>query len=129
MRVVRDRLGVLFGACELLRMSTDTLATTIVVTVSGDVDIDIDIDTAGYLEELLEGSIAPQRTVVLDMDEISFFGSAGLPVLLSARRWAGDVDARLRLACPSPEARRAVEVTALHDVLPMFDSVAEATAG
>jgi anti-sigma B factor antagonist len=125
MRVVRDRLGVLFGACELLRMSTDTLATTIVVTVSGDVDI----DTAGYLEELLEGSIAPQRTVVLDMDEISFFGSAGLSVLLSARRWAGDVDARLRLACPSPEARRAVEVTALHDVLPMFDSVAEATAG
>jgi anti-anti-sigma factor len=125
MRAVRDRLGVLFGTCELLRMSADAVAATVVVTVSGDVDI----DTAGYLEELLEGSIAPQRTVVLDMDEISFFGSAGLSVLLSARRRARDVDARLRLACPSPEARRAVEVTALHDVLPMFDSVSEAAGG
>jgi anti-anti-sigma factor len=56
----------------------------VVVVVRGE----LDLATAGALEEVLEGSEAQARTVVLDLREVTFMDSSGLNVVAAQHRRA-----------------------------------------
>ena len=56
----------------------------VLVTVAGE----IDIVTAPHLRDRLAAAAASGRRLVVDLDQVSFLGSAGLDVLAGAARQA-----------------------------------------
>lgn len=94
----------------------------VIVTVHGE----IDMASAPHLQSALEKVLrdAPP-TVVVDMSNVGFLGSAGLSVLLAASEATGSGGLRV---VPSVAARRPIEVTALDRLLTMFDTVDAALA-
>ncbi|MFB8267574.1 STAS domain-containing protein [Streptomyces sp. NPDC055955] len=66
--------------------------------------------------------------VVLDMSALDFCDASGLSVLVAAHHAAKDRQGQLRLVCPQRRIRRLLQITELSDVMPVFDTVAQATA-
>lgn len=93
----------------------------VVLTVVGD----IELATARELNDSLDQSLRDAgRLLVVDLDGVAFLGSVGLYVLVETRMKVGPD--RLRIVARSSAARRAIERTALDQVLAMFPTVADA---
>jgi anti-sigma B factor antagonist len=85
-----------------------------VVTVSGE----IDIATAGQVREaLLRAGETGAPEVVVDLSDVSFMDSTGLNALVVAHKAIGGDGRRLVIVCPDGPARRAIDVSGLHEVL------------
>lgn len=86
----------------------------IVVSVSGEVDL----ATAPELERALGEALArPEVTgVEVDLAGVEFMDSAGLRVLVAARKQAEDSGRTLRLRAPHDRVRRIIEITGLSEV-------------
>jgi anti-sigma B factor antagonist len=88
---------------------------------------EIDLANAKQLGAVVEHvQLARPAVLVIDLSAVSFLGSAGLSLLVEACGNAGDGE--VRVAAPSDVARRAIKVTALDQVLPLFSSVDDALA-
>lgn len=74
-------------------------------------------------DAVFTASATDTSTVVLDLSRVTFFGSAGLSVLIQA----SDADIPLRIV-PSSQARRPIEVTGLDRALDIYPTLAEALA-
>jgi anti-sigma B factor antagonist len=93
----------------------------VVLEVAGEVDL----SNATQLEAVFEHVLREEPAVlVIDLSRTTFLGSAGLSLLMRARDHAGV--AEVRVAAPSAIARRAIEIMALDQVLPLFDTVDDA---
>lgn len=68
------------------------------------------------------------RFIVLDLSDVSFCDSAGLNVLLGIWRQADASGAVLVLACVPEPLRRIFEMTAVDQLLRVYDTVTEAEA-
>jgi anti-anti-sigma factor len=68
------------------------------------------------------------RFLVLDLAGVPLCDSAGLNVLLEARRQADAIGAVLVLACVPEPVRRTLEMTGADHILRVFDTVADAEA-
>jgi anti-sigma B factor antagonist len=69
--------------------------------------------------------------LVIDLSGVDFLDSAGLGVLVGARkrvRQADEVAGEVRLVVPEPRLRRLLTLTGLDLVFPLFDERAEAVA-
>lgn len=93
-----------------------------VVTVVGEVDT----LTAPELADVLTAQLAAARLVVINLDGVKFFGSAGLQVLVEANELAVRDDRGLRLVCHSRMVNRALEVSGLRHCFVFVDNVPEA---
>lgn len=78
---------------------------------------DLDIATAPELEGWLDDLRRECADVVVDLSQVTFLDSSGLRVLWRARREARRTRTGLRLADPTPPARRAIEAAGLADDL------------
>ncbi|MFC5996391.1 STAS domain-containing protein [Pseudonocardia hispaniensis] len=87
---------------------------------------EIDTLTAPVLREKLDEHLPTTPLVVLDLSAVTFLGSAGLAVLVSARDTAEQHGHRLRLVCGSRIATRALEATGLLTLFDVADGVSEA---
>ena len=96
-----------------------------VVRVVGEVDT----LTAPKLAAVLTTQLTAARLVVVDLDDVEFFGSAGLRVLLEVDALAVERDCDLRLVCHSRVVNRALEVTALRERFVFVDTVSDALEG
>lgn len=76
----------------------------------------IDSMTSAKLEESLTGEFDGMNEVVFDMSEVSYVSSAGLRVLLSARK-AVSSDASFAIENASEDVRGIFEVTKLMQLL------------
>lgn len=85
---------------------------------------EIDIQVAPLMRRLL--SDEPSH-VVFDLHEVSFMDASGLAVLASAWRVAKSAGGSVRLVCPSERVLKVLKVTQFDRVLPIYDSVGEAT--
>ncbi|WP_028931442.1 STAS domain-containing protein [Pseudonocardia asaccharolytica] len=94
----------------------------LVVRVLGE----IDTLTAPVLREQLDQHLPAALLVVLDLSAVTFLGSAGLAVLVSAKDEAERRGHRLRLVCGSRIATRALEATGLLTLFDVADGVPEA---
>jgi anti-sigma B factor antagonist len=93
-----------------------------IVTPAGE----LDIATAPQLRECLLA--LPGRTLVIDLDQVSFCDATGLGVLVGAANRVGASGASLRLVCSRPGIRRLFDLTGLARRLPLARTLDEVLA-
>ncbi len=86
-----------------------------IVAVAGEVDI----ATATRLRERLFELAASGRTLVVDLDQVSFIDSAGLAALAGAARRAAAQGASLRVVCARARTRQLFRLTGLDGPVPL----------
>ncbi|MFD0068402.1 STAS domain-containing protein [Streptomyces sp. NPDC056690] len=111
-----------------LRVSSRRHEGWTVIEVSGELDVATRTQLGDHLEEVIATAHTPAR-VVVDMSGLDFCDASGLSVLVAAHHAAKDRQGQLRLVCPQRRIRRLLQITELTDVMPVFDTVARATAG
>ncbi len=87
---------------------------------------EIDTLTAPVLRAQLDEHLPVVPLLVLDLSEVTFLGSAGLAVLVSAKDAADARGHTLRLVCGSRIVVRALEATGLLTLFDVADGVPEA---
>ena len=108
-----------------LSVSTRTEAGCAIVVVSGDVDI----STSPALREALAGVLNNgTRAVVVDMSGVRFVDSTGLGVLVGAYTAVRNAGGRLAVVNDHAAVLKVLSITALHDVLGVHPTLAEAVA-
>ncbi|MFE5012200.1 STAS domain-containing protein [Streptomyces sp. NPDC056696] len=110
-----------------LRVSSRRHEGWTVIEVSGELDVATRTQLGDHLEEVIATAHTPAR-VVVDMSGLDFCDASGLSVLVAAHHAAKDRQGQLRLVCPQRRIRRLLQITELTDVMPVFDTVAQATA-
>lgn len=102
---------------------TDTEAT--VCALSGD----LDADSLGPAEQALTRLVEQRpRRVVVDLHEVAFCDSTGLNLLLKVRLAAAAAEIEFRLAAPSAQITRLLEITGAGAVFSIHPTVPEALA-
>jgi anti-anti-sigma factor len=96
-----------------------------------DVEGELVLDTVEVLESQLADAIAKGRTpIVLDFARCTYIDSSGIRALLRAHRALlgrdGGSSPALAVVGPSLSMRRALELTAIDRVIPIFQTAAEA---
>ncbi|MGX1810874.1 STAS domain-containing protein [Nocardia sp. NPDC055321] len=106
---------------QLLQVHTTTHSTAQVVTATGEVDV----LSAPLLERVIRQALQDDpQAVVVDLSRVVFLGSAGLAVLAGCAQECG---APLRVVA-SPPVQRPIQVTGMHTLLQVHDTLDEALA-
>lgn len=88
---------------------------------------ELDIAGVPQLELALEAAIADSvGAFVVDVSELEFLDSSGINALLRARALLGREDRTLVLVCPHGPIRRALELTGVSDLFPIYAARAAA---
>ena len=93
----------------------------VVLEVAGDLDLSNAPQLGAVFEHVLQ---SVPTVLVIDLSRVTFLGSAGLGLLIRAHEHMGAGE--VRVAAPSSAARRAIEITALDQLLPLFPTVDDA---
>ncbi|HMZ14923.1 MAG TPA: STAS domain-containing protein [Mycobacterium sp.] len=113
-----------------LTVSEDQVQDAVVVRVAGDLDAaSADALRTGLRGALPAAAQQPSRLLVVDLTEVSYFGSAGLNAMLDCRDEAAAQHVTMTLVAKHPVVTRPIEVTGLGDVLPVHPTVAAALEG
>ncbi len=99
----------------------------LVVSVHGE----LDLSTAPYLRSLLCETVAlAQRdgppTVVVDLADVSFADTSGLDAVANVVPAVRACGGRLRVARPTPQVRRLLDLVHMPALLPLYDEVEQA---
>ena len=82
------------------------------------------------LREVLEAEVAKQpRTMIIDLSGLRFMDSSALHVILRANRSMDRQGGVLALASPREPVAKMLRLTAADQLIPVYASVREATAG
>ncbi|WP_083924271.1 STAS domain-containing protein [Nocardiopsis lucentensis] len=96
---------------------------SMVVRLSGEVDL----YTVPRLQKRLLEALRPGTGLVaVDLSAVTFFGAAGIALLVVAQAQADRLGIDLRLAAPGPQTRRVLDITGMHAFLPTHQTLAEA---
>ncbi len=113
------------ASSEIVRFEVDDHGTDVrVLHVVGE----LDTLTAPLLAGELAGQQAAVSTLVVDLSDVTFLGSAGLAALVEAKDAAEKACGRLLLVPGSRIAKRALEATGLLRLFTVADDVPEALA-
>ena len=93
-----------------------------VIEVAGEVDIAVTPAMRDFL------GAASSTQLVFDLRQVTFMDASGLGVLAEAWRMANVSGGSVTLVGPRKRVRRMLEVTQLDAVLPIYDSIREATS-
>ncbi len=89
-----------------------------------------DVTNCNALRRVLEAEVAKQpRTLVIDLSGLRFMDSSALHVILRANRTMDRQGGVLALACPREPVAKMLRLTAADQLLPVYASVDDATAG
>lgn len=89
-----------------------------------------DVTNSGELRELLDAEVAKQpRMVIIDLSGLRFMDSSALHVILRANRALDRQGGVLALAAPREPVAKMLKLTAADQLVPVYPSVTEATAG
>jgi anti-sigma B factor antagonist len=94
-----------------------------VATVSGELDMATEPEFSARIGAQLT---VHRRIMVLDLDGLSFVGSAGLKALVELQQRAQQRNIRLRVVVGQSPAGRLLELTGLRTTFALFDTVATA---
>jgi anti-anti-sigma factor len=96
--------------------------TAVTVRVEGE----IDSGTVGSLSEALAEALTAAQSagvLVIDLDAVTYFGSAGLNAVLSCHEQGAARGVAVRIVATNAEVTRPIEVTKLENVLRPHESV------
>jgi len=97
-----------------------------IVEVTGEADV----TNCDSLREVLEAEVAKQpRTLIIDLSGLRFMDSSALHVILRANRAMDRQGSVLALASPREPVAKMLRLTAADQLIPVYASVREATAG
>ena len=103
----------------------DESSSTLVLTAAGEVDL----LTVGQLADAVTAALAGRpRVLVIDLTAVTFMNSSGLSILAQAHAAGGAVTAVRVVATERSLAHRAITLTGLDQLLPVFTSDAAALA-
>ncbi|HXJ26946.1 MAG TPA: STAS domain-containing protein [Streptosporangiaceae bacterium] len=114
------------------------LLTTSVATVESDsepytlVELtgEADVTNSDALRDVLDAEAAKQpRTMIIDLSGLRFMDSSALHVILRANRVLDRQGGVLALASPREPVAKMLRLTAADQLIPVYPSVREATAG
>jgi anti-anti-sigma factor len=109
-------------------LTVDTVRTdqAVVVVVAGEVDA----DTAGpvYIE-LSAGLGSAPPALVVDLSEVTFFGSAGIALLVEAKQHTEDTGTGLALVAVNRAVLRSLEVAGVASFFDVYPTRSEALSG
>jgi anti-sigma B factor antagonist len=114
-----------FAHDESLHWCVEPSAAATVVHVAGEIDLSTEPD---FTDAIANAFSHCSTLVVADLREVEFMGSTGLNVLLQARQHAELAGQSFRLANPSKAVHRAMRISGVDQVLPVFDTVELALA-
>ena len=82
------------------------------------------------LREVLDAEVAKQpRTMIIDLSGLRFMDSSALHIVLRANRVMDRQGGVLALASPREPVAKMLRLTAADQLIPVYPSVREATAG
>ena len=89
-----------------------------------------DVTNSESLRDVLDTEVAKQpRTLILDLSALRFMDSSALHVVLRANRALDRQGGVLALARPREAVAKMLRLTAADQLIPVYASVQEATAG
>ncbi|WP_158263060.1 STAS domain-containing protein [Amycolatopsis sp. CA-128772] len=108
-----------------LTVREETSSEALVLAVAGDVDL----LTADQLRDAVTAAFAQRPAVlVIDLTAVTFLDSSGLSVLAQAHATGGQDTTVRVVTVPDSLAHRAITVTGMAQLLPVFTSSADALA-
>ena len=111
----------------LLEVKQDIGDAAVVVSVSGEVDAASFTSLVTNLDTALKAALDhPAHLLVLDMSQVTYFGSAGLNAILECYEEGSSMSVSVRIVAPNPEVTRPITVTRLDGVLRPYPTVADA---
>lgn len=97
-----------------------------VVAVAGEVDV----ATAPTLRDRLQAQLTEgYTTIVVDLLGVTFLDSTALGVLVGVLKRCRDAGGDLRLVVTEPRVLKVLEITGLHDVFSISDTVERGVLG
>jgi anti-anti-sigma factor len=103
---------------NLLGVSVSLGPGRVTLGISGEMDS----YTVGALHDAAATAMEPALSLVVDLAEVTFMGSAGVGMLLSLATMARDGGSEFHLQRPSPSVKRLLDIAGLNDVLPVDDA-------
>jgi anti-anti-sigma factor len=111
----------------LLEVKQDVREAAVVVSVGGEIDSGTVDTLISHLDAALQAaSEHPARLLVLEMSDVTYFGSAGLNAVLGGYEKGRSDGVAVRLVASNAEVMIPIEVTRLDNVLRPFRTVSEA---
>jgi anti-anti-sigma factor len=115
---------------EPLEIDHEAREDAVVVRVKGDVDSSTVDQLVGNLIDALDMAGAhPARLLVVDLQEVSFFGSAGLNAMLDSHEQGREAGTVVRLVASHGQVLQPIEVTELDRILDIYPSLPQAMRG
>jgi anti-anti-sigma factor len=113
-----------------LEIKQDIRDTAVVVSAGGEVDSGTVYTFISHLDAALEAaSNHPTRILVIELADVTYFGSAGLNAVLGCYERGRCDGVSVRLVATSAEVVRPIEVTKLDGVLRPYETVTDALDG
>lgn len=89
-----------------------------------------DVTNCDALREVLEAEVAKQpRSLIIDLGGLRFMDSSALHVILRANRTMDRQGGVLALASPREPVAKMLRLTAADQLIPVYPTVTDATAG
>lgn len=99
---------------------------TAVLSIGGEVDL---YTVPQLKEEILELIERGVRRLVVNLSDTQYLDSTALGALIGGLKRLREREGELRLASPQPRIRKLLEITRLHNVFDVCDSVSDALKG
>lgn len=115
---------------ELLVVDCDVRPDAVVVHASGE----IDSSTAGELRSQLTAALRQaggheSRLLIIDLNDVTYFGSAGLNAVLDVHKQGLRLGTTVRLVADNSLVVRPIEVTNLDSLLDLYPTLPDALDG
>lgn len=112
---------------DLLAVDCEMLPEAVVVRAKGEVDSSTVNHLVSNLDAALSKAAAhPARLLVIELQELTYFGSAGLNAVLDCHRQGVEARTAVRLVADNDLVVRPIEVTNLDSVLDLYSTLSDA---
>jgi anti-anti-sigma factor len=114
----------------LLEVKQDVRDAAVIVSAGGEIDSGTVETLITHLDAALEAaSDHPNRVLVLELADVTYFGSAGLNAVLRCYQRGVSDGVSVRVVASNPEVTMPIEVTKLDGVLRPYQTVTDALGG
>ena len=118
------------GRVALLEVNQDVRSAGVVVSASGEIDSGTVDTLISHLDTALEAAgDHPTRILVLELGDVTYFGSAGLNAVLGCYEKGMADGVSVRVVASNAEVIMPIEVTKLDNVLKPYRTVTDALNG
>jgi anti-anti-sigma factor len=115
---------------DLLMVDCEVRPEAVVLQAKGEVDSSTADDLTSQLDAALQQAGAQtSRLLIVDLQAVTYFGSAGLNAVLDCHRQGQQAGTSVRLVADNGLVVRPIEVTNLDSVLELYPTLPEALQG